>query len=69
MEVNESGNTLSKVSDTKEVEVTLANRANFDSQGVAWPLSVPLMPGATKMTIVVRDSATGHVGSLTVPLK
>ena len=69
VEVNESGNTLSKVSDIKQFEVTPANRATYDAQGVAWPLSVPLMSGAVKMTIIVRDSATGHVGSLTVPLK
>jgi VWFA-related protein len=68
VEVNESGNTLSKVSDSKAFEVTTANRAHYDSQGVAWPFSLPLMPGATKVTIIVRDTATGHVGSLTVPL-
>ena len=54
VEVNETGATLSKVSDTKEFAVSLANRAT--------------MPGATKITVVVRDSKTGHVGSLTVPL-
>ena len=68
VEQNESGNTLSKISDVKEFEVTRANRTNYDTQGIAWPLSVPLMPGATKITIVVRYYACGHVGSLTVPL-
>jgi hypothetical protein len=29
----------------------------------------PLMEGAAKMVIVVRDAKTGHIGSLTVPLK
>jgi len=68
VEVNETGATLSKVSDTKEFDVSLANRATFDARGVTWPVSMPLMPGATKITVVVRDSKTGHVGSLTVPL-
>jgi hypothetical protein len=68
VEVNESGSTLSKVSDSKEFEITTANRAHYESQGVAWPFELPLMPGATKVTIIVRDVATGHVGSLSVPL-
>jgi hypothetical protein len=68
VELNESGETLSKISDTKEFEVTGASRAHYDSAGVAWPQSLPLMPGATRIMIIVRDSNTGHVGSLTVPL-
>jgi len=69
LEMNENGNTLTEVSDTRAFEVTGADRVHYDSQGVAWPQSIPLMQGATKLKIVVRDSKTGHVGSLTVPLK
>jgi hypothetical protein len=68
VEVNEDGETLAKISDTKEFEVPAGGRARFDSEGVAWPLSLPLIPGAKKITIVLRDRATGHVGSLTVPI-
>lgn len=68
LELDASGATLSKASDTKEFHVTRESRANFDTQGVAWPQSLPLIPGAVKITIVVRDSKTGKVGSLTVPL-
>jgi hypothetical protein len=68
VEVNESGSTLAKISDVKEFEVTTANRARYDSQGVAWPFSIPLVDGATRVTIIVRDTVTGHVGSLTIPL-
>ena len=68
IEQNVRGNTLSRVSDTKQFEMTAANRATFETQGVTWPMSMPLMEGATKLTIVVRDSKTGHLGSLTIPL-
>jgi VWFA-related protein len=68
VEVNEDGETLAKISDTKEFEVPASGRARFDSEGVAWPLSLPLIPGAKKITIVLRDRATGHVGSLAVPI-
>jgi VWFA-related protein len=68
VEVNESGETLAKISDTKEFEVPASSRAHIESDGVAWPLSLPLIPGAKKITIILRDRATGHVGSLTVPI-
>jgi len=69
VERDENGAVLAKVSDTKAFEVSTANRARFDSDGVAWPLSIPLAEGAAKATIVVRDAKSGRVGSLTVPLK
>ena len=68
VEQDASGNMLTKASDIKTFEITSSNRAHYDSQGVSWPFSIPLMPGATKLAIIVRDSATGHVGSLSVPL-
>ncbi len=69
LERNASGDTLSKVSDTKEFEITSANRADFEGKGIGWTFSMPLAPGATKIAILVRDSKTGRVGSLSVPLK
>ncbi len=68
VEVNENGETLAKISDTKEFEVPAGGRAHFDTEGVAWPFSLPLIPGAKKITIILRDRATGHVGSLAVPI-
>jgi len=69
VERDETGNTLTRVSDTRQFEVTSANWAAYQSDGAVWSMTVPLVAGATKITIVVRDSNSGHVGSLTVPLK
>jgi hypothetical protein len=69
IETNDSGAALAKVSDKKEFDVLSATRARFDADGVAWPFSVPLVEGAGKITIMVRDTKSGRVGSLTVPLK
>jgi hypothetical protein len=69
IETNDSGATLAKVSDKKEFDVPPATRARFDADGVAWPFSVPLVEGAGNVTIIVRDTKSGRVGSLTVPLK
>jgi hypothetical protein len=69
VQTNESGNMLAKVSDKKHFEVATANRVGYDSHGVTWPMSIPLTEGATKLTIVIRDSKTEHLGSLTIPLE
>lgn len=69
VEQNANGNTLTKISDTREFEVTSGDRAHYGREGVAWTVSIPLMEGSTRLSIVVRDSKTGRVGSLTVPLK
>jgi len=68
VERNDSGDTLAKVSDTKEFEVTHADRARYDANGVSWTQTFPLTQGAVTIAVVVRDSATGRVGSLTIPL-
>lgn len=58
VELNDSGETLSKLTETRE----------SGSGGVTWLQSMPLAEGARKIKVVVRDTKTGHVGSLTVPL-
>jgi VWFA-related protein len=68
VEVNSQGNTMAKVSDTKTFRITSENRARYESEGVSWPQSMPLVQGTTKLTIVVRDTESGRVGSLSVPV-
>ncbi len=68
LELNEAGGTLAKVSDTKDFEFNEAARRQYEQSGVSWPISIPLVDGAAKLAIVVRDSATGKVGSLSVPI-
>lgn len=68
VELNDNGNTLTKVSVTKEFKVTKAGRSQYDSQGAAWPETLALMPGATRLKIVIRDAKSGRVGSLAVPI-
>ena len=69
LELNDSGGTLSKVSSTKEFQVTAATRSQYETKGISWQESVLVAEGAKTMKIIVRDTKTGHVGSLTVPLK
>jgi VWFA-related protein len=69
IETNDTGATLAKVADKKDFDIPAAARARFDADGVAWPSSIPLVGGAVKVTIVMRDIKSGRTGSLTVPLK
>jgi VWFA-related protein len=69
VEMNESGDTLARISDKKSFEIAAKERASVLSEGAAWSVSIPLMPAATRVAVVVRDSASGRVGSLMIPLK
>lgn len=68
MELNDGSEMLAKISDVKEFAFAAADRARYDREGVAWLMSIPFADGATKVTIVVRDSNSGRVGSLAIPL-
>ncbi len=68
IEQNETGNTLAKISVTKQFDIPAARRTLFDLEGASWEESIPLRGGADKITIVARDSASSGVGSLKIPL-
>ena len=41
----------------------------FDAKGVTMTQVIPMAAGATKLTVVVRDTKSGRVGSLVIPLE
>lgn len=69
VQMNESGDTLARVSDRKNFDIAAKEQARVLPEGASWSVSMPLMPAAARVAIVVRDSASGRVGSLTIPLK
>jgi VWFA-related protein len=68
IQVNESGDTLARISDDKDIEITEKNRPDYLAHGVVWPFSMRFIPGAVKLLIVVWDVNSGRVGSLAMPL-
>lgn len=68
IEQSESGEILAKISDTREFEVPASGRVEYDTKGVAWPLAIPIVSGGAKIRIVVRDTNSGRIGSLALPL-
>jgi hypothetical protein len=68
IEQNAAGREVGRVSVTKAFEVDAAHKPNYDSHGAMLSQAIPLAPDAVKLSIVVRDSASGRTGSLTIPL-
>jgi VWFA-related protein len=67
-EQNAAGNTVARVSQTSRFQVSAAGKANYDRLGPTLTHVFKLAPNAAKLVIVIRDSASGRTGSLTLPL-
>jgi VWFA-related protein len=68
VEFNEAGDQVGRQSDKKRFEITAAQKPKFDSIGMTLMQTVPMAAGAVRLRIIVRDTASGRTGSLTVPL-
>ena len=68
VEFNEAGDQVGRQSEKKRFEITAAQKPKFDSMGVTLIQTVPMAAGAVRVRIIVRDTASGRTGSLTVPL-
>jgi VWFA-related protein len=62
------GKQLAKVSDRREFRFAASTRAEREHQGLVMTQTLQLMDGASRLLVIVRDSASGRIGSLTVPL-
>lgn len=68
LETNERGNAIAKVTDSRQFTIPRAARPGFDSEGIGWPQSIPVVEGTVTVTVIIRDSQSGHTGSLTIPM-
>ena len=68
VQFNEAGDQVGRQSDKKRFEITAAQKPGFDRIGVTLTQTVPMAAGAVRLRIIVRDTASGRTGSLTVPL-
>jgi len=69
VEQNAAGRELGRVAITKVFAVDVTRKSDYDSQGAILSQAIPLAAGAVKLSIIVRDSASGRMGSLTIPLE
>ncbi len=68
VEFNAAGREVGRITAASPFDITPENRAAFQSNGVTMVQSFAVAADAVKLTIIVRDSASGRVGSLSVPL-
>lgn len=68
LQLNADGREVGRQSDTRQFSVATEGKAAYDAAGVTLPQAMPMMPGAVKLSIIVRDIASGRVGSLVIPL-
>jgi VWFA-related protein len=69
IERNPAGDRVARLSQTSNFSIGPKGKAAWDRYGPALTHTFWLAPGAAKLTIVIRDSASGRTGSLTLPLK
>jgi VWFA-related protein len=67
-ELDADGHGVGRFSDTRQFTIDASNKPRFDTKGVTLSPAIPLLAGAVKLVIVVRDSASGLVGSVVIPL-
>jgi hypothetical protein len=68
-ELNERGAILGQLADTKAFEIPANALEHFHNTGLSWEQKLQLIPGAATIRVIVRDQATGRIGSLSIPLK
>jgi VWFA-related protein len=68
IEFNPAGREVGRVTVTKVFEIEAAQKSSFDAHGALISQPLRLAPGASRLSIAVRDTASGRTGSLTIPL-
>jgi hypothetical protein len=69
VEMNADGKQIARISSSRQFQLNAAQRQRFERDGLVYSQTVPLETGTVKVRAVIRDSQTGHAGSLTMPLK
>jgi hypothetical protein len=69
VEMNADGKMIAKISISRQFQLNAAQHQRFEREGLTYSQTIPCETGATKVHAIICDSETGHVGSLTMPLK
>jgi VWFA-related protein len=67
-ELDARGTILAEGQDSKEFVVPPQSAEMIFIEGIHWEQTLPLVPGAIKVRVIVRDEATGKTGTLTLPV-
>jgi hypothetical protein len=67
--MNAEGKAIARISSSRQFQLNAEQHQRFEREGLTYSQTIPLENGAATVRAVIRDSQTGHVGSLTIPIK
>ena len=68
VERNDLGREFAHLKQIAAIRIAQSGKQDYDRRGGVLQQSMHYVPGATRLFIVIRDTASGRTGSLTVPL-
>ena len=68
VQMNGDGKVIAKIADSRQFQLNAAQRQRFEREGLSYSQTIPLEDGTVRLHAIIRDSETGHVGSLTMSL-
>jgi hypothetical protein len=68
IEKDAPGNEFERVGDTISLDLKPETYQEMVKKGIPYQKGIAINPNANLLRVVVRDPATGNLGSLTVPL-
>ena len=66
---DDRGGQFNGVSDTMELQLHQANYEKISKEGLIYKKTIEMAPQANQLRVVVRDAASGTVGTVTVPFR
>jgi hypothetical protein len=68
VEMDAEGRPIARIADTRQFQVNPAQYQRFQREGLVYTQSIPLEAGAATVHVILRDSETGHIGSLKISI-
>jgi hypothetical protein len=68
VELDAAGKMLMRQAATSQFSIGPDNQAAFDRRGITIQRTLELIPAAARLAIIVQDTVSGQMGSVTVPL-
>ncbi len=69
VEMDADGKSVGKISSSRQFSMTAEEHRRFERDGLVYSANIPLENGTAKVHLIIRDSESGHVGSLRFALK
>jgi hypothetical protein len=66
---DDRGGQFNGVSDTMELQLKHANYEKISKDGLIYKKTIEMAPQANQLRVVVRDAASGTVGTVTIPFR